>query len=248
MLRIILVFAKNHLTMHGLLSMKIQPSVVVRPNPVLFQLPQNNATKSVLPYRSLFAVLTYDSVIIYDTYHNQPLALARGLHYAGLTDAAWSSDGRTLFVTSSDGYISVLSFMEGELGDVYVAPTVNIVETSVAVSEVDKSTSVSEVIVKSSDIPQAAISDGCNLPETKVVVANTLVARKKPVTAAKSGGSSEKKKVTFGVPLDDRFVGDKKRSSDDVVVDAEPQAVSINILVAKKKKKVNGSSTPVVTM
>jgi hypothetical protein len=138
--------------------------------------------------------------------------------------------------------------MEGELGDAYVAPTVNIVETTVAVSEVDKSTSVSEVIAKSSDIPPAAIPDGCNLPETNTVVANTLVARKKPVTAAKSGGSSEKKKVTFGDPLDDRSVGDRKRTSDDVVVDAEPQAVSINILVAKKKKKVNGSSTPVVTM
>lgn len=214
---------------------------MVRPNPVLFQIPRNNSTKSVLPYRSLFAVLTNDSVIIYDTFHNQPLALARGLHYAGLTDAAWSSDGRTLFVTSSDGYISILSFMEGELGDVYETPTVNIVETSVSISETDES-SVSQ-IDKQSD-PSPAVAPEVRIqPETNVV-ANTLIARKKPAAAINADIISEKKKVTFGDPLDDRSV-DKKRSSDDALESViEPQAVSINVLVAKKKKKVN----PIVTM
>lgn len=218
---------------------------MVRANPVLFQLPRNNNTKSVLPYRSLFAVLTYDSVIIYDTFHNHPLALARGLHYAGLTDAAWSSDGRTLFVTSSDGYISILSFMEGELGDVYEIPTVNIVETSVSISDTDTS-SVSE-IVKPSDISPAVAPEVCDKTEINVV-ANTLIARKKPSLAIKPDVISEKKKVTFGDPLDDRSV-DKKRSSNDALESLiDPKAVSINVLVAKKKKKVNSSATPIVTM
>ena len=41
-----------------------------------------------------------------------------GLHYAAITDAAWSPDGKTLVVSSSDGYCSVLSFTDQELGRV----------------------------------------------------------------------------------------------------------------------------------
>jgi len=100
-----------------------KPSVVISPNPVLFQLPTTNDVEKSdichscpLPYRSIFAVLTLDTVFIYDTYHSRPLSVARGLHYASLTDCTWSSDGRTLIVSSTDGYISILSFSDGELG------------------------------------------------------------------------------------------------------------------------------------
>ena len=61
--------------------------------------------------------------MIYDTYHSHPLCIARGLHYAGLTDCAWSSDGKNLIVCSTDGYISILSFGEGEFGEVYTDTT-----------------------------------------------------------------------------------------------------------------------------
>ena len=115
---------------HNLIApihLRIQPSVVVRPNPVLFQLPHDvdkdeKEIKPSLPYRTIFAVLTIDAVLIYDTHNESPLCMARGLHYSGLTDAAWSADGMTLFVTSSDGYISILSFGKGELGDVFHDP------------------------------------------------------------------------------------------------------------------------------
>lgn len=66
--------------------------------------------------------MTQDSVLIYDTLHDRPLCIARGLHYAGLTDCTWSVDGRQLIVSSSDGYLSILSFDEGEFGDVYTPP------------------------------------------------------------------------------------------------------------------------------
>jgi hypothetical protein len=135
---------------------------VVRPNPVLFKLPKcatleskenqspdakNFQAASGLPYRSVFAVLTLDSVLVYDTYHSRPLSIVRGLHYAGLTDCTWSKDGLNLLVSSTDGYISVLSFSPGELGDVYTPPppssvaaatatTANSVKTLIAPTEV----------------------------------------------------------------------------------------------------------------
>jgi hypothetical protein len=110
----------------------LQPSVAVRPNPVRFQLPENCANEEIaakenkaakgLPYRSVFAVLTWDTVLIYDTIHSSPLAVVQGLHYCHLVDAVWSSDGRHLIVCSIDGYVSFLSFTEGELGKVYTPP------------------------------------------------------------------------------------------------------------------------------
>ncbi len=128
-----------------------KPSVVVRPNPVLFELPPSTlaelkenqcplnrkitvdrngpmqtpfpaTTPSSLPYRSVFAVLTLDSILIYDTHHTAPLSVLQGLHYSGLTDCCWSSDGLNLMVCSSDGYISIVNFADGELGKAYSSP------------------------------------------------------------------------------------------------------------------------------
>lgn len=65
----------------------------------------------------VFAVITIDGVLVYDTQHRNPIAIAEGLHYAQLTDLSWSSNGRVLVVSSSDGYCSILSFDEGELGE-----------------------------------------------------------------------------------------------------------------------------------
>ena len=77
-----------------------------------------------MPYRSIVAVLTLDTVLIYDTHHTQPLAIIQGLHYANLTDAAWSACGHNLMVSSTDGYLSIVTFAPGELGTVYqTAPT-----------------------------------------------------------------------------------------------------------------------------
>ena len=119
---------------------------MIRPHPHLFQLPPTNvngnsssisssadkenvdylassaASSSKVPYRSLFAVLTLDSVLIYDTYHSHPLSIVKGLHFAGLTDCAWTPDGLNVAVSSTDGYLSMISFQKGELGTVYSDP------------------------------------------------------------------------------------------------------------------------------
>ena len=69
-----------------------------------------------LPHRNVFAILTVDGIFIYDSAHAHPLTVAHGLHYANMTDAAWSSDGRKLLVSSRDGYVTMLEFDDGELG------------------------------------------------------------------------------------------------------------------------------------
>lgn len=86
---------------------------------------ENQSPKDLrsLPYRTVFAVLTQDSILVYDTHHTRPLAIVRGLHYSNLVDCQWSKDGHHLVVCSSDGYISIVSFSRGELGDIYSPPT-----------------------------------------------------------------------------------------------------------------------------
>ena len=74
------------------------------------------STSIDLPFRVLFAVCTTDTVAVYDSSSDAPVAFVGGLHYAAITDAAWSPDGYTLAVSSSDGYCSVLQFSEREIG------------------------------------------------------------------------------------------------------------------------------------
>jgi chromatin assembly factor 1 subunit B len=42
-----------------------------------------------MPYRLIYAVACQDSVLLYDTQQAGPIAIFRGLHYAGFTDIAW---------------------------------------------------------------------------------------------------------------------------------------------------------------
>lgn len=75
-----------------------------------------------LPYRMVYAVATQDAVFLYDTQQTHPLAVVNNLHYATFTDLAWSNDGLTLMMSSSDGFCSTLSFSPGELGTIYTGP------------------------------------------------------------------------------------------------------------------------------
>ncbi|ORX40978.1 WD40-repeat-containing domain protein, partial [Kockovaella imperatae] len=72
-----------------------------------------------LPYRLLYAVACQDSVLLYDTQQAGPIAIFKGLHYAGFTDIAWSPDGQSLMLASSDGYCSIVVFDLAELGTVH---------------------------------------------------------------------------------------------------------------------------------
>lgn len=75
-----------------------------------------------LPYRMVYAVATQDAILVYDTQQTIPLCVVSNLHYATFTDLAWSNDGLTLIMSSSDGFCSTLTFTPGELGSVYPGP------------------------------------------------------------------------------------------------------------------------------
>ncbi|EDV25181.1 uncharacterized protein TRIADDRAFT_26010 [Trichoplax adhaerens] len=95
-------------------------SIAVRCCPVLFEKRDMKEASSGntfnLPYRMIIAVATLDSVILYDTQQKLPFAYISCIHYAALTDIAWSHDAKFLVVSSADGYCSLIAFADDELG------------------------------------------------------------------------------------------------------------------------------------
>lgn len=98
-----------------------KPVVAVRFCPVIFSLRENETEKGsssgfALPYRLVFAVATLDSLYVYDTQRSEPIVIFAGIHYAAITDIAWSADAQYVAVSSQDGYCSLLIFHGNELG------------------------------------------------------------------------------------------------------------------------------------
>lgn len=94
-----------------------KPVVAVRFCPITFSLGGlNTCPYNKLPYRLIFAVATLNSLYIYDTEGVEPIAVLAGIHYAAITDIAWSPNGKYLAVSSQDGYCSLLEFENEELG------------------------------------------------------------------------------------------------------------------------------------
>lgn len=67
----------------------------------------------------ILAIATETDVIIYDTQQAKPVAHLQKIHYTKLTDISWSKDGLLLVASSSDGFCTIVSFEENELGVVY---------------------------------------------------------------------------------------------------------------------------------
>ncbi|OWB62212.1 hypothetical protein B5S31_g375 [[Candida] boidinii] len=100
-----------------------KPAIAIRFSKVIYKLmdlpptPENRPIFK-LNYRMLFAVATQDSVVIYDTQRLKPLGIASNIHYAIITDICWSSDGKTIMISSADGFVSSLVVDESILGTV----------------------------------------------------------------------------------------------------------------------------------
>ncbi|CAN6458487.1 unnamed protein product [Victoria cruziana] len=108
-----------------------KPIVAIRFCPVTFSLRESNPTPFFkLPYRVVFAVATLNSLYVYDTESVVPIAILAGVHYAAITDIAWSSDAKFLALSSQDGYCTVLEFENDELGS-----PIPILETRAAVAD-----------------------------------------------------------------------------------------------------------------
>ncbi|KZV54477.1 hypothetical protein F511_18962 [Dorcoceras hygrometricum] len=100
-----------------------RPVVAVRFCPVTLKLRGSKTSPFFkLPYRLIFAVATLNSLYLYDTESVQPLVVIAGVHYAAITDIAWSPTGNYLALSSQDGYCTLLEFESQELGSPVKSP------------------------------------------------------------------------------------------------------------------------------
>lgn len=98
--------------------------LVVRFHPALFQRTPEDTPFIDLPYIIVFAIATMEDILIYSTRSLYPFATISNIHYAELTDLAWTSrehqktgkSGSKLMACSRDGFITLVDFEEGELG------------------------------------------------------------------------------------------------------------------------------------
>lgn len=85
-------------------------AVAVRFNPRFVKLPESDSPYVPLPYALVFAVATQNTVYVFDTCRQHPIYIYSNLHYASLTDIAWSADGYSLVISSVDGFCTAVSF------------------------------------------------------------------------------------------------------------------------------------------
>lgn len=92
-----------------------KPVIAVKCSPIYYERCHNDRGLLSLPYRMIIAVMTMDSVFIFDTESKEPIWSVTGLHYGTLTDLSWSCDGRRIMVTSTDGFCSLIELEEHDL-------------------------------------------------------------------------------------------------------------------------------------
>lgn len=110
-------------------------ALCARFSPVLYKLKDTKTNFWGVPYRIVFAVATTRSVLIYDSQQPTPIGYSSQIHLARLTDLAWSHDGRLLMISSYDGYNTILTFDEGEFGEIYTGPMLEPVIRSITEEE-----------------------------------------------------------------------------------------------------------------
>ncbi|CAM0910663.1 unnamed protein product [Alopecurus aequalis] len=150
--------------------------VAVRFCPVLFSLRGSQSGFFKLPYRAVFAVATFNSLYVYDTESAAPIMIHAGLHYAAITDIAWSSDAKYLALSSRDGYCTIIEFENEELGQPHIiSGKIEVTEANVTCTNTKTLTVDSmEVDVDTSEVKMSACPVDTVTPPPSLAKNSTL--------------------------------------------------------------------------
>ncbi|KAG8228393.1 hypothetical protein J437_LFUL003865 [Ladona fulva] len=142
---------------------------------------EKNSSLFALPYRIVFAVATEKAVLLYDTQQPVPFAKISNIHYTRLTDITWSSDGRILVVSSTDGYCSAITFNEDELGVPYKPEEKNKEVNGKKTKDDSRATNVSPISTTNKPItsPKDKTSPECKKTERKAEAASPAATKSK---------------------------------------------------------------------
>ncbi|CAL1409294.1 unnamed protein product [Linum trigynum] len=196
------VFSRKDLSRPALiLPGASKPIIAVRFCPLQFALRgSNSAGLFKLPYRLIFAVATLNSLYIYDTESAPPIAVLAGLHYAAITDIAWSSNGQILALSSQDGYCTLVEFENDELGSPIASQVGAKQSMSPETSNSPDSKKLEVTVLDSEEAPPAAVT-GCTAAEAAVEKSGKEKVILSPVPAAapsilNAGNKPARKRIT----------------------------------------------------
>ncbi|KAH3678298.1 hypothetical protein WICPIJ_008848, partial [Wickerhamomyces pijperi] len=150
-----------------------KPAIAISFSPIYYALPNNNKSVLNTPYKLIYAVLTQDSVIIFDTASMKPIGSVSGIHYRTLTDLAWNQDGLSLIISSADGFCSAIKFKRGVFGEALDGNY----ETLMKKGKEENSLFSSEKLKESTEV--AEVSKKREIPEVFNLISGASV-RKKP--------------------------------------------------------------------
>lgn len=215
-----------------------QFTIAARCCPLLFELRDYDESIPpiiALPYRMVFAVATKSSVCLYDTQQKMPIGLISNIHYARLTDLAWSSDGRVLVVSSSDGFCTLITFSDDELGTVYTSE-----QEKTDQQPMDDAQKCRPTAANAEHLNGSSVSKKSTTQETKptpIAFRHTpriLVNESKPTTPPKFHITPSKDKIleipTNIIQIDDKFddTEPKNKVATPISVRRQPRCVGNN--------------------
>ncbi|KAJ8674871.1 hypothetical protein QAD02_010657 [Eretmocerus hayati] len=217
----------------------------VRCCPVYFQLRKNGPPPMIaLPYRIVFAVATDNSVMIYDTQQISPVAVISNIHYTRLTDISWSSDGKILIASSSDGYCSVINFNDGELGEIHeVLPKANEIQKN---EETKDSTDTNSTINPLVEADTNAVDSDMLTDNPSVSSGSNQVSPVKNVEKSEESKFTDTEKQSIGMDVDQiGSVHDADETEDFQLVLEDPvseQEKNVKSTPPKTEKPLNVSA------
>ena len=154
-------------------------------------------TMFALPYRMVYAVATQNAVMIYDTQQATPIARVSNIHYTGLTDLSWSPDGQILFVASTDGFCSIITFPPGELGEVYTPTETSADEKSQNGVDKQEKENISSDAIDTTNSTSKTISENGKTEEEGFNEHGVKSPAQVRIKSNKEGGKSNPKRLKF---------------------------------------------------
>ena len=92
-------------------------TILARASPVVYTLRKDVEENFLgLPYRVIFAIMTVDTVVLHDSQSRAPFMYVDNLHYDNLTSLCWTPDGKSMVVSSMEGYNTFI-LLPSKIGD-----------------------------------------------------------------------------------------------------------------------------------
>lgn len=164
-----------------------KPAIAISFSPIYYALSKNSKSIFNTPYKLIYAVLTQDTVLIFDTTSMKPIGSVSGIHYRTLTDLTWNQDGMNLVVSSADGFCSTVRFKTGVFGEKLVGDYRSLL-TKGGENPLFSSVKLNEAAGDKSDTNKREVPDAFNL------MAGSSV-RKKPKHKPSTAGTEEKRGI-----------------------------------------------------